>query len=376
MKWKMEKKIVVAGHVCVDMTPVFDHAPVEHLNDILIPGKLIHMNGITFAGGGVVTNTGLALKKLGANVSLMGKIGNDSLGELLAGIFNHYDAGKSMLRVAGSATSYTVAIAIPGIDRIFLHDPAANDTFCYEDLNFDEIADASIFHFGYPTIMRKMFENQGAELIRIFKQVHAMGVATSLDMAAIDPTSEAAKADWTAIIQGVLPYVDFFDPSVEELCYMIDRPRFEEWEKRAAGRDITQEINLDDIKPLAEKLMTWGAKTVLIKCGKPGLFLKTAGLEQMIQIQGKLWDHPEDWADLEAFEKSYVPGKVLSGTGAGDTCIAAFLLAISRGYTWKRCLQLAAGTGASCVEAYDSLSGLRSFETLLQKIDAGWEKFE
>jgi len=372
----MDKKIVVAGHVCVDLTPVFDHAPVEQLTDILVPGKLIHMNGITFAGGGVVTNTGLALKKLGANVALMGKIGYDALGDILLSIFNQYHAGKHMLRVPGSTTSYTVAIAVPGIDRIFLHDPAANDTFGYEDLNFEEIADASIFHFGYPAIMRKMYEHNGEELIRIFKRVHSMGVATSLDMVAIDPSSEAAKVDWTAIIQKVIPYVDFFVPSVEELCFMIDRPRYEQWEKRAAGKEITSTINLEEIRPLAEKLMAWGAKVVLIKCGKPGLFLKTAELEKILQIQGMLMDHPADWANLDVFEKSYVPEKVLSGTGAGDTCIAAFLLAILRGYSWKRCLQFAAGTGASCVEAYDSLSGLRSFEALSQKIDAGWKKVE
>jgi hypothetical protein len=37
-------------------------------------------------------------------------------------------------------------------------------------------------------------------------------------------------------------------------------------------------------------------------------------------------------------------------------------------------VQLAAAEGASCVEAYDALSGLRSFEELEARIDAGWAK--
>ena len=45
-----------------------------------------------------------------------------------------------------------------------------------------------------------------------------------------------------------------------------------------------------------------------------------------------------------------------------------------KGYSLERCLQLAAGTGASCVEEIDSLSGLKSFEELIEKIDAGWAK--
>ena len=44
------------------------------------------------------------------------------------------------------------------------------------------------------------------------------------------------------------------------------------------------------------------------------------------------------------------------------------------GYTPDNALHLAAGTGASCVAAYDALSGLKPFEELKKKIDAGWEK--
>ena len=69
-----------------------------------------------------------------------------------------------------------------------------------------------------------------------------------------------------------------------------------------------------------------------------------------------------------------MPDRVLSGTGAGDTSIAAFLKAVLDGYDPQMTMHLAAGTGASCVEAYDTLSGLRSFEKLKEKIAAGWKK--
>ena len=36
----------------------------------------------------------------------------------------------------------------------------------------------------------------------------------------------------------------------------------------------------------------------------------------------------------------------------------------------------APATGASCVETYDALSGLKSFEELEAKINAGWAKNE
>ena len=74
------------------------------------------------------------------------------------------------------------------------------------------------------------------------------------------------------------------------------------------------------------------------------------------------------------FEKSYRPEKVLSATGAGDTTIAAFLYAVMQGYGWNECVQLATAEGATCVETYDAISGLRSLEELKGRIDAGWEK--
>ena len=70
-----------------------------------------------------------------------------------------------------------------------------------------------------------------------------------------------------------------------------------------------------------------------------------------------------------------VPDRILSGTGAGDTSIAAFLTAMLSGEDPEMCLHLAAAAGASCVAAYDALGGLCSLEELKERIEAGWEKY-
>lgn len=158
---------------------------------------------------------------------------------------------------------------------------------------------------------------------------------------------------------------------------MLDKERFASWQKRAAGQDITEILDVEeDIRPLADKCMELGAKVLLIKCGKPGLYYRTAGEGKLQEISKKAELSCREWADKEGFEKSYVPEQVLSGTGAGDTSIAAFLTAMLEGYTLEDCMHLAAGTGASCVAAYDALSGLKSFEELNKKIKAGWKKYE
>ena len=86
---------------------------------------------------------------------------------------------------------------------------------------------------------------------------------------------------FTEILKKVIPYVDFFLPSIEELCIMIDRERYHEWLERANGTDCTSVLDLEkDIRPLADKLMNWGAKVLCIKCGAPGLYFRTANQER------------------------------------------------------------------------------------------------
>ena len=88
----------------------------------------------------------------------------------------------------------------------------------------------------------------------MFREVKSLGVLTSMDMAAVDESSPAGNADWESILKRVLPYIDFFVPSAEELAYMIDRERYYEWQERAAGKDITSVLKVEeDIRPLAEK---------------------------------------------------------------------------------------------------------------------------
>lgn len=370
-----KKKVIAAGHICLDITPVFPGTGAEHLEDVLSPGKLVEVKEADVHTGGSVANTGLAMKILGADVTLMGKIGNDAFGDMILNILRQYDAAEGMLRSDSFSTSYSVVIAVPGIDRLFLHNPGANNAFRADDIPDGVLKDAALFHFGYPPIMKAMYEDDGAELVKLMKRVKAAGAATSLDMAAVDAASEAGKADWEKILSQALPFVDFFVPSVEELCFMLDRNRFEEWQSRAKGRDITEILHVEtDIRPLADRCMELGVKVLLIKCGAPGIYYRTADRETLGQIGGDLIPEPEKWADLKGFERSYVPERIASGTGAGDTSIAAFLTAVLEGCGPEECLRLATATGACCVAAYDALSGLKSFDELRAKINNGWKK--
>ena len=371
----MSKKAIVAGHICIDITPVFPENTrrVTDLGELLKPGKLIHTAAPDVHTGGAVANTGLAMKKLGADVRLMGKVGADAFGSMIRKILQEYHADGDLIAVSGETTSYSVVLAVPGIDRIFLHCPGANDSFDGSEISERMLADAALFHFGYPTLMKKMYEDGGKNLSGLFRRIKEAGLATSLDLAAVDPDSEAGKADWAQILEKTLPYVDFFVPSFEELCFMLDRPRYETLVKKSGSGDVTERLSVkEDLLPLAERGLELGAKAVLLKCGAPGLFLLTS--ERMNEIGGRLGLDTEAWNGFSRFEKSFRIEQVLSGTGAGDTSIAAFLTSILEGATPQTAVENAAAAGALCCTAYDAISGLLPLPEIRKKIEQGWEK--
>jgi sugar/nucleoside kinase (ribokinase family) len=272
----------------------------------------------------------------------------------------------------GSSTSYSVVLAVPGIDRIFLHNPGANDTFSNADIPEDALADAALFHFGYPPLMKKIYQNGGAELTAIFRRMKERGIATSLDLAAVDPNSEEGREDWRQILSGVLPWTDFFVPSFEELCFMLNRQRYDELS--AKGGDMTDGLDMiRDVKPLADKCLELGCKAVLIKCGISGMYYKTSDQEVMETVGSRLELNAAEWANKEGVQPCFRADQVLSGTGAGDTSIAAFLLAAAEGRAPEQCAALAAAEGACAVTAYDALGGLKPLDVLEARIASGWE---
>ena len=376
-KEKRRKKAICAGHICLDITPAFHNRKYHEMGEVLIPGRLIEMDEASVSLGGCVSNTGIGMKLLGCEVEVLAKIGEDAFGEIVQSELRKYGISvEMMIQSKRGNTSYSVILAPPEIDRIILHHTGINHEFILDDLNMEKIKGADLFHFGYPSLMQSMYQKNGKELIRLVQAVHRMGTAVSVDMAMFDEDTEAGRQDWNMILKKALPYIDFFLPSAEELCVMLDRERYHEWVKRAGGRDITEILDIEmDIRPLADLLLSYGAKVILIKCGALGIYFRTASYDRILTLSGILKEESVgEWADREIFESSYQVHKVVSGTGAGDTTIAAFLTSVLQGYSCEECLHFAAAAGAVCVGTYDALSGLMPLSELKKKIDSGWEK--
>ena len=161
-----------------------------------MPGHLIDVGPVALSTGGPVSNTGLALHKLGIPTQLMGKIGDDLFGQAVSQLVSAYDPRLvgGMVVDPQANTSYTVVINPPGVDRIFLHCHGANDTFSADDVRYDLLDEVALFHFGYPPLMKRMYADGGVQLSTIYRRAKATGVTTSLDMAL--PDSSSVDAQW------------------------------------------------------------------------------------------------------------------------------------------------------------------------------------
>ena len=370
----MMTEAVVAGHLCLDIIPQFTAGSGGSLNAYLAPGRLTTVGPATFCTGGSVSNAGINLHRLGTRTQLMGKIGDDLLGRAILDVVNSYspDLAGGMITVPGESSSYTIVIDPPEIDRIFLHDPGANDTFGAEDIRYELLAEARLFHFGYPPLMGRMYAGEGQELGEVFQRARKTGITTSLDLAMPDPAGASGQANWPLILTRTLPLVDLFLPSIEELLFMLRRERFEQLTAEVGAEGVLESLAVEEIVSLADEALGMGAKVVLLKMGTRGLYLSTSA-----EMSGTGRGTPPDlsaWTSRQLWAPCFQPEIVTSTVGTGDAAIAGFLAALLRGASPELALNVAAATGACCVEEPGALAGVRPWEETLARIEAGWEQ--
>lgn len=371
-----EKKcdVVVAGHLCIDILPDLSHVKLKDRAEFLRPGATLVTGNATTSTGGPVSNTGLNLIKLGMKTELMGKVGEDAFGDLVPIILREYGGGTDgLIRDPGVSTSYTIVLTPAGFDRMFLHNPGANDSFTADDINYDLVARSRHFHFGYPPLMRTMYEDAGDQLSSIFRRVKELGVSTSLDMAMPDPRAENGQADWETILTKTLPYVDIFLPSAEEILYMLEKDRFMEWQSRSGGDHLLPMFSGDDLHRLSGRLLDMGAHIACIKCGPRGFYARTPSKDVLQGITGVPPADPAAWADREWWHPTFHMEGPPAATGSGDSSIAGFLSTYLRGLDLEECLIRATSTGTCNVMRPDALSGVKTWEDLSAALDAGWQ---
>lgn len=361
---KKSVEVIVAGHICLDILPDFtQHTPES---DMLVPGKLTTVGPATLAIGGAVANAGLALHRLGISTRLVGKVGDDHLGRLILHILREADPAlaEEMIVTREAATSYSIVVSLPDVDRVFFHHTGANDVFRPTDLPPEHYRDARLFHVGYPPLLREMYVDGGQTFAALLRELKAYGLTTALDMALPDPRSEAGVVNWNDWLSRVLPHVDIFFPTSDEILAMLGYTR------DGAYPPLSGPL----LSEVAERLLAKGAAIVALKLGSDGLYMRTTGEMRRLAALGKC--APPDlraWQDRELLVPCFQV-EVAGTTGAGDCTIAGYLAGLLQQLAPEEVMTGAVAVGACSVETVDATSGVPDWDGVRARIERGWPR--
>ncbi|HIT68641.1 MAG TPA: ribokinase [Candidatus Aphodomonas merdavium] len=304
------KKIFVMGSINIDMTVSI---PRFHL-----PGETIEGTGFSTYTGGKGGNQAVAAARLGADVSLIGCVGQDDFGLRYIDIFRREGINTDgVMTVSGAPTGTAlIEVAQSGDNRI-AYVTGANGALTSEkiDTQAQRLKEADIFMFQMETPLPDAFH--AAEIV---KRAHGCVI---LDPAPARP-----------LTQKQLRLCDFITPNETELALLTDMPV----------------ETIEDATKAAQKLIADGAKAVLNKRGAQGALLVTAGGATL----------------YEGFQVN-----AIDTTAAGDSFNAGFAVGLSMGKTVGESIRLANAVGALSTTAAGAQAAMPSLEAALALMRQG-----
>jgi sugar/nucleoside kinase (ribokinase family) len=317
------REIVLAGHICIDIsTDLTNFASIR-------PGALVEVGRAGWSIGGTIANTGGTLRELGVPIRIAGAISDDELGRTVRTSLEAKGMPDNDLQTSAAAgTSYSIVLQADGTDRSFLHYPGANEFF---DPAAVTVTNASIVHFGYPSLMMGMLENSGEPIRVLLERAHAAGATASIDLAVVDPSSSAASLNWAQIFANILPTVDVASPSLDDLTSALG---------------IDEPFSIELVERLAASLIEQGVAVVALSAGANGVFVKTASPERLRRGGLALAELADDWGNSELWQPPLPVENWASTNGAGDALTAGLLYSLWAGLTLSDAARTAAASAA------------------------------
>jgi sugar/nucleoside kinase (ribokinase family) len=288
--------IVVADHVC---TPI-SHVPAA--------GELVLAERIFLTTGGCAANVAVDLGKLGVHAAVVGRVGGDVFGRVVADLLREHGLDVSALQVSPATdTSQTLIVNVAGQDRRFIHTFGANAEFTAADIPLDRVARCRLLYLGGYLVMPRIRQD---ELVPVFAAARKAGACTVMDVVVPGPGNHLAE------LERLLPHVDVFLPNNHEA-----------------------EVITGEKEPLrqAETFRRLGAKTVIITLGEGGSVL----LDERQRLRAGTY-----------------PTTFVDGSGGGDAFAAGYIDGLLRGLGAEDCLRMASALGASCVRAVGTTTGV------------------
>jgi len=304
----MNEGIAVAGTILVDK--------INEITAYPNSGELTKILKISKSVGGCVPNVAIDLKRIAPELCVqgIGLIGEDEEGAFVKDVLNDNGVDVALIAQSKDKTSFTDVMSVSGGQRTFFTYAGANGAFGYEGFPFDKMQ-AKMLHLGYFLLLDKIDEGDG---LKILAEAQKRGIKTSIDLVSENSTR----------YQKVLPCLAYTDNLIIN--------------EVEAGNLTGIEPTLENLKAIAEKLKELGVKErVIIHAPEIGVCLSENGFTY-----------------LPSFD---LPNGFIRGTtGAGDAFCAGALVAIYRGDSDEKLLELASLSATAALSETDAIGGMKT----------------
>lgn len=264
--------------------------------------------------GGIVSNSGITLARLGMRTAAFTYVGDDQWAEFVRSRYEAEGIDTSrLLTHTKTGTSTTVALIADSGERTFLHAVGApkllNKGAFLSQLDF--FAQSHAMLLGYISLLPSL-QDDLPEVLGALRGVNCM--------TAVDASGTGGTLDEVA---PSLPFMDIYVPSLGE---------------------ATHQTGLTNPEQIINAYRAAGATGVVgVKLGKDGALLSASSGE------------PVEIAPVTP------PGPVIDTTGAGDSFIGGLVCGMLRGMSLAEAGRLAAACGARCVTALGATTAAGDF---------------
>lgn len=275
-------------------------------------GGCYFIDELTMAVSGAAGVAAIAGAKMGLKTLAVGGVGEDLMGDWVLQRLNHFGVDTSMMQHnPGWKTSSSIVTTRIDGSRPALHMKGATGNFVVEPEDFAKVADAQVVHLGGVGLMDAMDGAANAKLIRFAKE---QGCITTVDIF-------AGSADDLPDVAAVLPYTDYFMPSIEE------------------ARALS---GLDDLIDCTKFFHDRGVACCVFTLGGDGAY----------------YSH----TDGTRFRIPAFDIRVKCTCGCGDAFDAGYAVALCKGFDPETAVRFAQATSALNATGLGSQAGVESFE--------------
>jgi sugar/nucleoside kinase (ribokinase family) len=220
------------------------------------PGQgSVRLTEIRATAAGTAAGPAVDLAKLGASVRVLGALGDDLLGDIVAAAMAGHGVDTSALtRKNGVQTSATILPIRPNGERPALHVPGATRLFSYADIDLEHVKGSRALLIGAPDALAGM---TGEELADVAKAAKDHGALVAVDVLHPGRPQDLER------LAPLLAQADWFLPNADQLLALTGR---DDLTGRDAQASLTGAMN---------HILALGAQGVAVTQGADGCLVAT-----------------------------------------------------------------------------------------------------